>query len=55
MEVILMAAYYYTKTPEIPKRYHTDQSCSEGLKIESQNSVDTDIKPADRTKCEVCK
>jgi len=49
-----MAAYYYTTNEETPPRYHTDQDCSEGKKIEAKNRVDTDVKPAGRTKCEVC-
>lgn len=49
-----MAAYYYTTNEETPAVYHTDQDCSEGKKIEKVNRVDTDTRPAGRTKCEVC-
>ncbi len=49
-----MAAYYYTTSTEDPAVYHTNQECSEGLKIEARHRVNTDIKPKGRRLCEVC-
>jgi hypothetical protein len=50
-----MAAYYYTTTDETPEVYHTDQGCSEGLKIEKDNREGTNTIPANRQPCSVCK
>lgn len=49
-----MATYYYTRSEEDPAVYHTNQLCSEGLKIEEKNRVNTDTKPAGRRLCEEC-
>lgn len=49
-----MAAYYYTTSTEDPAVYHTNQQCSEGIKIEPQHRVNTDTKPLGRRLCEKC-
>jgi hypothetical protein len=49
-----VAAYYYTTNDEDPAVYHDDQNCSEGMKIEADNRVDTNVKPVGRRHCELC-
>jgi hypothetical protein len=49
-----MAKYYYTTNDEDPAVYHDNQACSEGMKIEPENRVNTDILPTGRRHCEVC-
>lgn len=48
-----MAAYYYTTSTEDPAVYHTNQQCSEGIKIEPQHRVNS-AKPVGRRLCEKC-
>jgi hypothetical protein len=46
--------YYWTITDEAKPRYHDNQDCPEGLKIEPEIRRDDDYYPAGRTHCEVC-
>jgi hypothetical protein len=49
-----MALYYWTSSPEPKSVYHDKQDCPEGRKILGTDRIDSDIRPTNRTRCEVC-
>jgi hypothetical protein len=50
----LMALYYWTTSPELKSVYHDKQECPEGRKILMADRTNSDIRPINRTPCEVC-
>ncbi len=50
-----MALYYWTTSPELKSVYHDKQECPEGRKILLADRTNSDIRPINRTPCEVCR